>query len=189
MKKLFCLLALLLACNASYAKEEIWYTYWDIGMANHSYPGDANAAFNALEELPGVDRSQFGFNMLGFYLPLPVNNLMGFVINSSADRFDIGEEYVQLNQYTYSLSTMKFFGSEIGDGVFFRLDAGVAKAVAQSSVAESISSDSGFGFLAALGVGLPISEGTRILLSGSYSQRRIEGESTSVTALNLGFLF
>ena len=79
---------LLLLCLPSIAAadREDWYFLASIGIADHNHPGELDSAFNEAESLPGVDRYEFSYDLLGFYWPLAEQNtIAGFVINSSSD--------------------------------------------------------------------------------------------------------
>ena len=192
MKNILIIAVFLSACFISgsvFAKQESWYTYWSIGKADHTYPGEANDIFNEIESLPGVERSEVAFDMLGFYVPTSSKNIVGFVISMSADRFAFLDEYVQINQYLYGISNIHFTGKEIGDGFFYRLDAGIAKTAISASDQITLSSDAGMGVLGALGYSIPISSETRLLLGASYSIRSVESEETSIVTFEIGALF
>ena len=50
-------------------------------------------------------------------------------------------------------------------------------------------SDWGTGLLLGAGYGIPVTEGTRILLKGSYAVKRVEGEVTGTVSISVGGLF
>jgi hypothetical protein len=168
---------------------EDWYAYWAIGVADHHYPGSLDSVLNALESLPGVDRTQLEFDMLGFYWPIKNRTLLGFVISGSADRCADGYgNYMQLNHYLYGLSSMHFFGKSIGDGFYVRGDIGIAKINIDSSFG-SANSNNGSGILLGVGYGWPISHETRILVGLSTSSYSVESESYSTTSITVGGLW
>lgn len=183
------LLALLLPLSAS-AEVESWYTYWAIGMADHDYPGGLDAAMDAADSVPGIDRTELGYDMFGFYWPYQNNTLLGFVVSGSSDRLedDYGD-YIQINQYLYGLSAMHFFGKEIGDGFYVRGDAGMAKISLDSSFGGDVSSDNGTGFLLGLGYAIPISGQSRILFGVNMSSYSVEGENSTTTTFTIGGLW
>ena len=77
---------LLILPTAAFAEVEEWYTYWAIGAADHNYGGDFDAAMDAVDSLPGIERTGTGLDMFGFYWPYDNNTMMGFVVSGSADR-------------------------------------------------------------------------------------------------------
>lgn len=183
---LFCLL---LPMPAS-AEVEDWYTYWAIGLANHNYPGEFDAVMDSLDALPGVERTELGLDMFGFYWPYTNNTMLGFVISGSSDHLEDGfGDYIQFNQYLYGLSAMHFFGKEIGDGFYLRGDAGIARASIDSNFAGGVSSDNGTGFLFGFGHAWPLSARSRILVGVNVSGKTIEGDSYSSTSLVIGGLW
>lgn len=182
--------ALVLCSPPALADVESWYTYWGIGLADHSYPDELDRAFSEAEAQPGVSRNEMSLDMLGFYWPLANNKtILGFVVSGSFDALDYGYGSSQLNQYLYSVSAMRFAGDEPGEGFFVRGDIGLAKAVFDTAYGETIESDSGYGFLGGAGYGFVISGETRLLLSTTYSSSELEGETYSTLAFNVAGLW
>ncbi len=191
MKKLL-LVALLLCPLQAFAEQEDWYTYWSLGFSNNNYPGDLDSALDDLESLPGVDRAEIAIDMFGFYWPIQDKLNLGFVISGSADSFTTPVGDMQINQYLYGASVMKFFGKEIGDGLFLRGDLGLAKASISTDVGGgtlTATSDTGLGFLLGVGYGIPVSEESRVLLSINFSNKDIEGDNWSAVTFNVGGLW
>ncbi|MFC1589383.1 hypothetical protein ACFL3P_03830 [Pseudomonadota bacterium] len=191
MKKLL-LLALLLCPLQAFAEEEDWYTYWSFGFSSNSYPGELDALLDIVEAQPGVDRAEIAIDMLGFYWPIEEKLILGFVISGTADAFTTPIGDMQINQYLYGASIMKFFGKETGDGFFLRGDLGFAKASITFDDAfgsTTITSDTGTGILLGVGYGVPVSEESRILFSINVHNNDIEGEGYSAVSLNIGGLW
>jgi opacity protein-like surface antigen len=182
-------LCVLLPATA-FAEVEDWYTYWAIGFADHDYPGDLNAVIDAVDAIPGVDRTETAIDMFGFYWPYNNNTMLGFVISGSYDRLeDNYDNYTQINHYLYGLSAMHFFGHEIGDGFYVRGDAGIAKMTFDSNITPDLESDNGTGFLFGFGYAWPISEQSRLMLGMNLSSRDIEGDNVSSTSFVIGGLW
>lgn len=183
-------LAVALVSTPAAAEVESWYTYWGIGSADHHYPGDLDSAFRQADAYPGVARTEMSLEMLGFYWPLESEKMIvGFVISGSFDALDDGYSSVQLDQYLYGLSAMRFAGNEPGKGFFVRADGGLARAALTSTYGGDLWSESGFGVLGGVGYGVAISEQTRILLSATYSNSRIDGATYSTLAFTVGGLW
>jgi hypothetical protein len=188
MKKLLFTLLLLFPLQ-TFAAQENWYTYWSIGAADNKYPSNLNATLDFLDSLPGVDRSQGSIDMFGFYFPRENNLALGFVISGSWDLFQTPVGDMQINQYLYGFSAMKFFGKEIGDGFFLRGDIGLSKAVVHDDYYGTSSSDTGLGTLLGAGFGIPISEETRILFGLNVSNKDVDGDNWTAVTLNIGGLW
>ena len=191
MKKLL-LLVLLLCPLQAFAEEEDWYTYWSFGFSNNNYPGGLDSALDTLEAQPGVDRVEIAIDMFGFYWPLQDKTILGFVISGTGDAFTTPVGDMQVNQYLYGASVMKFFGKEIGDGLFLRGDLGFAKASISTDTAYgnlTATSDTGLGLLFGVGYGIPVSEESRVLLSINFSNKDIEGDNWSAVTFNVGGLW
>ncbi len=178
--------------SPSMAEVEPWYTYWGVGVSDNSYPSDLQNLFDAAESSPNIDRSEIAIDMFGFYWPVLDNRtIVGGVISGTADRLNVTgtSEYIQLNQYLYGVSVMKFLGNEPGDGFFVRGDIGVAKIVLDSSFTSAVSSDSGTGFLLGIGYGVAISEKSRLILGANFTSKKIEGETFTATTFSIGGLW
>lgn len=191
MKKLL-LVMLFVFPLQSFAAEEDWYTYWSFGFSDNTYPNELDVLLDTLESLPGVDRTQGAADMFGFYWPVQDRLNLGFVISGTWDSFQTPIGDMQLNQYLYAASVMKFFGKEIGDGFFVRGDLGFARAVlnVDSSIGSFNSeSDTGTGLLLGVGYGIPVSEESRVLLSFNVSSRKIGSDSYSAVSFNIGGLW
>jgi len=171
-------------------KLESWYTYWGIGYATAQYPNELQDLLDLLEDQDGVERTEMGFDMLGFYFPVNEHHTaVGFVINSAADRFDIDDYWFQINQFTYSASLMHYFNNTVGKGFFLRGDIGLAVLSFEDSDDNSSTSDSGIGVLVGGGYGFNIGSGTRISANLNYSYRSVEGDECSALGITAGFMF
>jgi len=174
------------------AEVESWYTYWSVGLADHFYPKEIQNEVDYLDSSPSVDRTEVAIDMLGFYWPVAdQNTIVGVVVSGTGDRFNIAgtSEYMQINQYLYGLSAMRFMGREPGDGLFVRGDVGIAKASVESSFYSTVTSEYGSGFLLGVGYGIALSGETRLILGANYSRKSIEGETYITTAFTIGGLW
>lgn len=134
--------------NEMTTNTESWYTYWGIGAAEFTYPGEVDDFLDQLEQIDGVTRTKLVLDMFGFYWHVNPMTLGGVVINGAADAFDFdGEENMQWNYYLYAGSMIHYLGSSFGKGPFVRVDAGLAKMVFQSSLDDPITSENGYGGL------------------------------------------
>ena len=142
-----------------------------------------------MERQPGVSHLSLCFDGFGFYLPRGRRTIMGFVINAWGDRYEVMNESMQLNGYLFSLSLMHLLNRKIGQGFFFRADAGAAKFSIVADGLGNSTSDWGWGGLVGGGFGIPITPGTRILFNVNYSIRHVEGESVGALEFSIGGLF
>ena len=191
MRQLYKILFIFL-CTTSIAQAEVesWYSYWSIGIAEHTHPSELDAIFDAFELIPGVERTEIALDMLGFYWPLEnKQTILGVVVSSSADNLSVGAAEVQLNQYLYGVSAMHFFGKEPGDGVFLRGDIGMSKIVVQATDSPDLSSDNGTGYLVGAGYGFPVSNESRLIFGVSYSSNSIENDTFTSTHFTIGGLW
>ena len=191
MRKLIRGLALttMLFASSVSAEVEDWYAYWGIGLSDTSYPSGLDSALDAMAALPGTYRLEVTVDAFGFYWPLPdEKTILGFVVSGSGDRIFDSADFLQVNTYLYSLSTMHFLGSQPGDGLFFRGDVGISKAVITSSVIPDQISDSGSGFLIGIGYGISTS-GSSLLFNLNYANKTIESETYSTIGISAGILW
>ena len=185
------LLAALLAAPYVNAETETWYTYWGVGLSNNHYGDEIDDLLDYIDSQPGVSRTEFSTDLFGFYWPIyDQKTMLGFVVNSGHDEISFYGESLTISHHLYSLSTMHFFGREIGDGLFLRADLGLAKASLDTTLDNTLLvSETGTGALFGLGYGIPISEGSRVLLGVNYTVRKIDGETISSTMFNVGLLW
>ncbi len=180
--------------SPSMADVEPWYTYWSLGISQHSYPAELQYWVDVLEAQSNVEKTEISIDMLGIYWPIADNKtIIGGVVSGTADRFEAtslyGSEYVQINQYLYGVSAMRFTGDEPGDGFFIRGDVGIAKIALDSSFYNTVTSESGTGFLVGVGYGIAVSEESRLILSANFTSKKIEGETYSATMFSIGGLW
>jgi hypothetical protein len=184
---LFMLPALL--APAAHSDVEDWYSYWGIGFSDTAYPEPLDSILDVAESVSDT-RLKISIDILGFYFPVAdATTIAGFVINGASDRLDDGSDNIQINLYTYGVSAMKFLGTEPGDGLFFRGDFGITKAVLSSSFSSSVGSDTGTGFLIGTGYGFAVSPQHRILVNLNYANRTIESEQYKTVGISAGILF
>jgi len=81
---------------------ESWYTYWGTGYANVSYPAELQEVIDFLKEQGGANNMSLSLDVLGFYWHLTPKTIGGVIVNGVADRFEIGTDSMQINQYNYS---------------------------------------------------------------------------------------
>ncbi|WP_455198055.1 hypothetical protein, partial [Kaarinaea lacus] len=170
------------------ADVENWYIYWALGFASHDYPSEIDNYIDSAESIPGVERSEFAIDMIGFYWPVVNNNTMaGFAISGSGDLLkDKYDDYIQYNQYLFGASGMRFFGKEIGDGFFVRGDVGLASLRTISNFQADESSDPGIGYLVGVGFGIAVSYDRRIMISVDFANNMIEGDNYKTTSFKIG---
>jgi hypothetical protein len=194
MKKYFTslvgVLSTLCVANVN-ADVENWYTYWGLGIADHQYEEPFDSEIKSVESFSDVTHAEVALDTMGFYWPVgdQSSTIVGFAISGSGDRLDDGYDYIQINHYLYGASVMHFFGREPGDGFFVRGDYGIAKVSVTDSFDNYSSSDNGTGYLIGVGYGIPVSSGSRLLISLTSSSRTIEDEEYSTTAFTVGGLW
>lgn len=187
---------LLLYSISSNAAVENWYTLWGLGYASNSYPKIIETNFSDIEKSSSSDRFSMGLDMFGFYVPTNNKAMLGFVISGTSDSADKAEgdskvEY-SITQVMYSCSGIKFFGKEIGDGLFLRADAGIVSLLETmeiTGVGKHEGTASGFGARAGIGYAIPVSEESRVLLGIDVSRSQIKGDAFSSLRLMIAGLW
>ncbi len=180
----------LLTAGPAHAAPESWYTYWGVGWAGNSYPGEVEELLDLVEDA-GFDKTAVGFDILGFYWPLPdrPGALLGFVMNGAGDRYDRGRDWIQVTSALLGVSSMWFLGPEPGVGFFVRADLGLAWLSLSDSTGYAEDSDTGYGALLGVGYGIPVTEGTRILLNVNWAMKHAGGDDVRSLGLSVGGLF
>jgi len=181
---------------------ESWYIYWGLGVVDNTYQDSNDWPF-------GGDPIALAMDAFGFYWPLSDNRtLVGGVVNGNVEVYEfpfpikeveinevrfrnVEELEITLYNLLYSFSTMHFLTHEIGQGPFVRVDMGFAGQRGEldtGTVEIAAESDWGAGFLLGGGYGIPVTNGTRLLINANFSLRYIESITTSV-GLTLNGLF
>ena len=177
------------------SRNEHWYTYWGVGGAHFDYNDpDLEKTLSDLESISSVERIPLSVDLFGFYWPFRIHTIIGFVVSSAADGYTETTTNSQFTiyQFTYSLSTMHFFGANIGSGFFLRGDAGLSLFSIDSTGPEgsyTAESEGGYGILAGGGYAWAFSKGTRMLFNTNYSIRKEKSEMYGTTSFSVGFLF
>ncbi len=173
-------------------KLESWYTHWGLGYANISYPSPLNRQLEVLAEQDGVSHASVSVDLFGFYWPLSEQTILGGTANAFGDAYAVDGETLSIGGATIAVSAMHFVMDRIGSGFFVRADAGPSSLRVERSDGfrtVSVDSNTGFGWLAGGGYGLPVSAGTRLLLHVNYASRQIDGETFSNWAISVSGLF
>jgi hypothetical protein len=192
MKKIilvFCFFCCLLPVSL-FAEVERWYVYMGAGYSYTMYDG----VMKDITTSSTMDKKYaFNWDMVHFYFPIGDSFIVGPAVNAVADVYSKTDTYpsqkydVNIFQYFFGPSCMYFLGKEIGDGIFFRAEAGLSRLVISysnstgSNHLEGSNWGSGWGFLGGMGYAYPITEGTRLLFMLSYSYK----QSTSVNSESL----
>lgn len=178
-------------------KLESWYTYWALGRAGARFSGELDETVGAVRRHPGVGHYPFSLDLFGFYWPLRgERTLLGGVVNTCYEDYMYGglqQGWVTVD--LISLSAIHFLRGRIGQGPFVRGDVGVASVDvrrldwAEDWVTFADHGDWGIGFLVGGGFGVPVRSGTRVLLTATYSHRRVKGDAIRCWGLTVGGLF
>ena len=192
-RTLFTLAVVIALSHPSAARDndlESWYTYWGLGYANNSYPDELQDALDEFNDLPGVDHIALALDAFGFYWPRGDRTLVGGIVNSSADLYEVASvnEEINIYHYLFAVSAMHFLTHKIGQGPFVRADVGLAS-ISVESGQEVAESDWGTGFLLGGGYGIPVTSGTRLLVNANVSLRRVEGDQYTHVGITLNGLF
>ncbi|MDH5649430.1 MAG: hypothetical protein OEY67_07210 [Gammaproteobacteria bacterium] len=210
LNKYFLLFFLFIAIPVQ-AETESWYIYWALGFSHHNYDAPIAGFMDGLENQPQTfSRTETASDAFGFYWPLDKKTILGFVvsgtsdtivrlkteeINSFADMFlsfpyiEGTEAYVQLQRDLVGVSAMRFLGKEIGQGFYFRGDAGVARLRVRSQIPVPVDDDRGYGILIGLGYGFPVFKESRLLIGASWKYDRIGDLDYRSAALTAGMLW
>lgn len=167
-------------------KIESWYLNFSFGYADPSYPSQLQQGLDQVAAA-GTHVS-ISLDLPGVYFPLPNRHtVVGGVLNGVGDRYELNSQWMQINHFTLGASAMHFVTGEIGDGLFFRGDLGLATIGVEAS-GQSRTSDQGFGYLLGGGYAFPVSNETRLLLNLNYANRHVEGYDYGALSVNLGVM-
>jgi hypothetical protein len=190
----------LLTSTLAQAKIESWYTFWGAGVANISYSGERKEEINFLTQKDG-DSTGIHANALGFYFPIDNNSIYGFVIDAATTSYNTDNiSFIDSVSYSDSMlafSYMNFYGSEIGDGLFYRADIGYNRAfrTIEYSFNDNESSQDEYEFgtgasvLLAAGYGIPVSEESRVLVSLEFRNSFVDNNEMQSIGLTVNGLW
>ena len=190
-------IALVCVAVPSYAVEskmERWYVLSTIGYGQNSYPLDLQEALDELSNEQIDSHHGISTDILGLYIPLGTQTLIGIVTNANYDVYKLGDSDDELDMYNYisGASVIHFPNAKIGDGGFIRADVGAAfyrVKVISDNEEIYIGSDIGIGVLAGGGWAHPIREGTRLIAGVNFAIRRVEKDYFISLGVNIGALF
>ena len=176
---------------AAESKMERWYTLWNIGYGQNGYPLELQ---EFLDDMDVEHPTGTTADVLGLYVPLGEQTLIGTIINANADVYEWkdGETEVDIYNYIWGASVIHFPNAKIGQGGFVRTDLGLAFVSAEvfyDNKIEQVQSDLGIGILAGGGYAWPIAEGTRLMGGLHFALRRVERDYYMSVGFTLGALF
>lgn len=169
-------------------RRESFYTNWGFGFPFIQYPDELDETLNQIEDF-GFSRTALMLDLLGFYVPIGNQLIVGTALNAWGDRYELDGDFFDFTAYTAGASAMYFFEESIGEGIFLRADVGGARLVFDTSEGGKTTSDWGLGFRIGGGYGIPVSRETRILLHVNYSRRSVEDEPLGNFNLSVSGLF
>ena len=191
MKRSLCLLAILvIALSATTATAGQRSVYFNLGLAwaDAQYEDETEAFLDMIEDLPGVDRMSVGVD-LTLYFAVSPSTLIGATINGIGDRFDDGDDDIQVNQYIYGGSVRHYMSGMIGRGLYVRGDIGMAKIRIDMSSGDDMTSDAGFGFLLGAGYSFPAFGDHSFSVNADYTSKSVEDENYGGFTVGMGFMF
>lgn len=179
------------------AKAESWYMHYSFGAASDvKYGEEYQLVVDSFGE--NYDETKF-VSDLGLYFLSGKSVAWGFASHGVSHTFldPITEESINLITGMFGVSFMMFTGSEPGSGLFLRLDAGTGVLMRKEEKITTSMFDTpklketqnGTGGMIALGFGVPVSEETRILVSGAYTYVDVRSGPVSFPSFQIGFLW
>ena len=186
MKVLITVLVITLSSNCL-AKTESWYLCLGGGGSTDTFPAPVQELFDSL-----IDQGAEGLSLMvdiSFYWPILTDSTMiGIGMTGNQYSLELNGSQTYFNTNLYGLSLAHFLGSEVGSGLYLRMDYGLVKG-SYSVDQITLLSPTGNGFFVEAGWGFAISSGTRLLLSYYYSSKTIDPDSYKAHGVKLSFLF
>ncbi len=178
-----------LAGSSMNRKREFWEKGWyanllGLGLSGVGYPSNTQNTLNLVKQVPGASQDlPVSLDFLGFYWPVGDEKqwLLGFIINGTGDSYNssITGEHLYLFQYLYSFSAMYFPLEQIGSGLFFRGDLGLASILAQDTYSNYQANGSGLGILLGGGYAFKLNDSLSLLLNLNFVIRQIDTVSSN----------
>lgn len=180
------------------SRNESWYVLVSLGPSKVKYNSRVETAMDQLESTPGADHSTpIGFE-LSVYWPHPGHKSMhGATFDLVSDSISLADgDSVALSQKFYGYSYQAFLGQNIGDGFFWRGDAGITRFIEiwEGNPAYSdYTSDTGWGLSLGGGHSWPTTQEGRVTVSAILAKRKADsdngGVDSTTISVRLGFLF
>lgn len=162
---------------------ESHYFSFAAGVPINSYPDDTKATIEHLQSYDGVTRVPID-GEIGVLWPVVDNHtVLGPSFRATSDIFNRGDEAISFMTMNFGASARRYFTGVVGDGLYGRLDAGVAYASLTHRIGDQTFTGSGnVGFAGTAGAGwsFAVSPGTSIELGAAASYRRLPGHETGV---------
>jgi hypothetical protein len=162
------------------ALEEHYFSV-GLGVPMTSYPDDTRTLIENLESAEGVSRLPLEFNV-GVYWPISdAHTLFGPILEVTSDHLSRGDESISFNLMTLAASARRYFTGVAGDGLFGRVDAGIAFAGVNHRYGGDTYSESGnigFGGAAGAGWAFAVSSSTSIEIGATALFRALPGHET-----------
>lgn len=151
------------------------------GIPLNSYPKDTRALIEDLESYQGVSRVPIDVNAAVYWPIIDSRTVIGPAVQLTGDHLSRGDESIGFNVISLTASARRYLTGDIGDGLFGRIDAGIASAgVSHRIDNETYAENGNVGFGGAIGTGwaLAVSSGTSIELSATALYRDLPGHVT-----------
>jgi hypothetical protein len=177
------LLALPLIAVAAHAQRAAETHYFAIGLGipMNSYPDDTRRLVADLDATEGVTRLPLDFDVAAYWPIVDGRTVLGPAVHGSADNLTRGDETIALNVIGLGASARRWITGTTGDGLFGRLDAGVAFAgISHDIGSERYSKSGNFGFGGMIGAGysFAVSSGTSLEVAANAAWRSLPGYTT-----------
>jgi hypothetical protein len=164
------------------------------GISKPQHDSKQQNLISSVEDKGGVHRFAGSFDFPAIYYRLPKNYLLGPVLNVTFEETSkdyLNRDSIQFNTYNISLSGMRFFSDEVGNGFFIRADLGHSHQVQnfkRNSLRAQSQSFNGLATQIGLGYGFNFFQKTRFLASLNYFYNDLSSHHSSGAALYLGIL-
>jgi hypothetical protein len=176
--------------------DENWYWGMNLGVAAVRYKGNLETLTNAYKTSSNPSHAGGYFDI---YFLWPLSNkktAIGPSISTIHDRYESSiTSDLTVTTTILGASIQHFFTSNIGEGLFGRVDLGVARAkldnrLFSTSSPNTSDEEDGFGARFGIGYSLPLSNTTRMPFTVQWQHTSTEGDNKSnALSLTVGVMF
>lgn len=174
--------------------DEDWYWGFNLGGGSMKY-SDATTERDAesLKALPGMSHATLFFDLKFLWPMANRKTAIGVGLGGVNDTYEQGGVKLDVRTSLLTFSTLHFFSSNIGDGVFGQAEMGLATARQEAtgpSVTVRSDTDHGTGIRLGLGYSFLLSNETRLPLTVLWQHANVKNNSGSNAVLfSAGLLF
>jgi len=164
-----------------------WFVSFSLGAASMAYNDELDELLNNLKDNPEIETIAIDLDF-GLYKSISKKMSLGIAVNMAGDRYALGDDWFQINQYLYAVSAITHLNKQF-DGFYLRTDLGLANFVINDSDSNSETTDTGYGLLVGVGYSFNLFTNFRLAPYANFKYSKVEDSDDSKIAIGVKFIF